>query len=231
MYRFAARPLYAWPVQIMLLLGALGGALVFIRYLTEGGIEAGGGGSQWIILASIALGLALQLSLHELAHAMTCKFFGREVHNAGAGWLFFLPIIFVDTSDMWMAPRKARALVGFSGPYTNFLLSGLAALTIPFVHDRFVQSLLFEFASAGYVLGLLNMNPLMEFDGYYVLMDLLEVPNLRGKGSLSGKRSLASQENHARQTPEAGFHRLWHSRAVVHGLHSRVDPPRLRTVL
>jgi putative peptide zinc metalloprotease protein len=71
--------------------------------------------------------------------------------------------------------------VSFAGPYTNFLLSGLAACAIPFVHDRFAQALLFEFASAGYVLGLLNMNPLMEFDGYYVLMDLLEVPNLRAK--------------------------------------------------
>jgi CRP-like cAMP-binding protein/Zn-dependent protease len=180
-YRYALRPIFTWPAQIVLISATIAGAIVFTRYLVSGRIEAEAGSPEWIIILSIVFGLALQLSLHELAHAVTCKHFGREVHYAGAGWLFFLPIIFVDTSDMWMAPRRARALVSFAGPYTNFLLSGLAACAIPFVHDRFAQALLFEFASAGYVLGLLNMNPLMEFDGYYVLMDLLEVPNLRAK--------------------------------------------------
>jgi CRP-like cAMP-binding protein len=180
-YRYALRPFFTWPAQIVLFAMTVAGALIFINYFFHGGIEAAEGSSKWIIILSIAAGLALQLSLHELAHAITCKHFGRQVHNAGAGWLFFLPIIFVDTSDMWMAPRRARALVSFAGPYANFLLSGIAACAVPFVHDRFVQALLFEFASAGYVLGLLNMNPLMEFDGYYMLMDVLDVPNLRAK--------------------------------------------------
>jgi CRP-like cAMP-binding protein/Zn-dependent protease len=181
LYRYVLRPAYTWPAQIVLFALSTAGALVFINYFFHGRVGADEGSAKWIIILSIAAGLALQLSLHELAHAMTCKHFGRQVHNAGAGWLFFLPIIFVDTSDMWMAPRHARALVSFAGPYANFLLSGIAACAIPFVHDRFVQALLFEFASAGYVLGLLNMNPLMEFDGYYMLMDVLDVPNLRAK--------------------------------------------------
>jgi putative peptide zinc metalloprotease protein len=179
-HRYVLWPTYTWPVQIVLFLAAVTGAGIFVNYFFHGGIEAAER-AKWIIVLSIAAGLAVQLSLHELAHAMTCKHFGRQVHHAGAGWLFFLPIIFVDTSDMWMASRPQRALVSFAGPYANFLLSGIAACAIPFVHDRFVQALLFEFASAGYVLGLLNMNPLMEFDGYYMLMDTLDVPNLRAK--------------------------------------------------
>lgn len=182
-YRLAARPLYTRIVQLLLLLGTLVGAVLYVMTLLHGGIEAEESvAGKYIAIAALIVGLALQLSLHELSHAITTKHFDREVHHAGIGWYLVLPIIWVDTSDMWVAKTRDRILVALAGPYTNFLLSGMAMLLIGFVvGDRFVQSLLFEFASAGYVLGILNLNPLMEFDGYFALSDWLDIPNLRAK--------------------------------------------------
>jgi putative peptide zinc metalloprotease protein len=82
---------------------------------------------------------------------------------------------------MWLSSRDRRAAVAFAGPYTNFLLSALATLAIPLVADPIARTLLFQFAATGFVLGLSNLNPLIEMDGYYVLMDWLDVPNLRVK--------------------------------------------------
>jgi putative peptide zinc metalloprotease protein len=92
-----------------------------------------------------------------------------------------MPVAFVDTSDMWMARRGPRAATAFAGPYTNFLLSGAATLLIPWAPPAALQAALFHFATVGLILGLTNLNPLIEFDGYYVLMDWLDVPNLRDK--------------------------------------------------
>jgi putative peptide zinc metalloprotease protein len=82
---------------------------------------------------------------------------------------------------MWMASRARRAATAFAGPYTNFLLSGAATLLIPWTSNAAIQAALFHFATVGFIIGLINLNPLIEFDGYSVLMDWLDVPNLRDK--------------------------------------------------
>jgi putative peptide zinc metalloprotease protein len=66
-----------------------------------------------------------------------------------------------------------------AGPYANLVLSCLAALVAWFVPSAVLSAALWEFALLSYLAVLLNFNPLMEFDGYYVLSDLLEKPNLR----------------------------------------------------
>jgi putative peptide zinc metalloprotease protein len=88
---------------------------------------------------------------------------------------------FTDTSEMWTAGKWRRAAVDIAGPWVNFLLSAVATLCIPLTSDPTVQNALFHFAVGGFLIGALNLNPLIEYDGYYVLMDLLELPNLRTK--------------------------------------------------
>jgi putative peptide zinc metalloprotease protein len=181
LYRYVLWPLYTRLAQALLFLVAVTGVALFLHYLTTGGVKPPAGAPAPFLALATALGLLVQIILHEVAHAVTCKHFGREVHKAGIGWYFFLPVGFVDTSDIWMEGRGPRAAVAFAGPYTNFLLSGLAMLLIPPLGDAGVRSALFQIATTGYVVGVLNLNPLMEFDGYYVLMDWLDVPNLRRK--------------------------------------------------
>jgi putative peptide zinc metalloprotease protein len=97
----------------------------------------------------------------------------------GVGWYWFGPVAYVDTSDMWLEGRWPRIAVSLAGPYANLVLGGLAALVAWFVPSAVLSAALWEFALLSYLAVLLNFNPLMEFDGYYILSDLLERPNLR----------------------------------------------------
>ncbi len=162
----------------MLLVATLAGAALFGSLLLSG--QRVDGDLVGLLLLATLAGYALHVLAHEIGHAVTCKHFGAEVHRAGLGWYLAFPVAFVDTSDIWLAGRWRRVAVSFAGPYANFALSGLATLAVPFVGDP-ARLLLLQFALAGYLLGLTNLNPLVEFDGYYVLMDWLEITNLRRK--------------------------------------------------
>jgi putative peptide zinc metalloprotease protein len=136
-----------------------------------------------LVSSSLAwiVSLALHVMFHEAAHAITCKHFGRSVHRAGIGWYYFAPVAFVDTSDMWPAAKLPRILVSAAGPYSNLVLAGTAALAALLPVPESIGEMLRNFSVMGYVLVLANINPLLELDGYYILMDLLEIPNLRSR--------------------------------------------------
>jgi putative peptide zinc metalloprotease protein len=108
------------------------------------------------------------------------KHFGREVPNAGFGWYWFHPMFFINTSDMWLSPRWPRIAVSLAGPCADFLLGGITALLALCVDPR-EAPFLYLFSAGLYLNALYNLCPLLEYDGYYVLMDLLERPNLRGR--------------------------------------------------
>jgi putative peptide zinc metalloprotease protein len=186
------RALYTPVAQIALAVVACAGAIAFGRHVaaSPAWMATAVPGSFPIWLAS----LALQLVVHEAAHAVTCKHFGRQVHRAGIGWYFFVPVAFVDTSDIWAAARLPRILVSAAGPYSNLVLSGMAALAALLLAPDGCESMLWSLSFTGYVLALVNMNPLLELDGYYMVMDFLEIPNLRARalaylGSVSRART------------------------------------------
>ena len=140
----------------------------------------GPGGSAWVLLFLVPA-FFLSLLIHEAGHAFAVKHFGYEVPRAGVGWYWFGPMAYVDTSDMWLAPRGPRIAVALAGVAAEAVLAGVAALIAWVVPSLTLAALLWQFALSSYVLILLNLNPLMEFDGYFVLMDWLERPNLRPK--------------------------------------------------
>jgi putative peptide zinc metalloprotease protein len=117
--------------------------------------------------------------LHELGHAFAVKAFGREVHRAGVGWLWYAPIAFVDTSDMWLSGRWPRVAVDLAGLHVNLILAGVSAAAAWMTPDLFWSAVFWQWALASYWMVAVNLNPLLEFDGYYVLSDWLDIPNLR----------------------------------------------------
>jgi putative peptide zinc metalloprotease protein len=120
------------------------------------------------------------LASHELGHALATKHAGREVPAAGLLVYFGIPSVFVDTTDVWMAGRRARMLATAAGPATGLALAGsiqLVGLAVPAFGP-----LAFKLAFAWYLNALFNLNPFLALDGYYLLMDWLEIPNLRGRG-------------------------------------------------
>lgn len=116
---------------------------------------------------------------HELAHAFATKSFKHHVYRMGVGWYWLGPIAFTDTSDMWLANRKQRTAVNIAGITNDCAWGALAAILSYFSANADLAIFFWIFALAQYIGVLKNLNPLLEYDGYYILMDLLDKPNLR----------------------------------------------------
>lgn len=122
-------------------------------------------------------------SIHELGHGLTCKHFKGEVHEVGVMVLVFTPYFFVNVSDSWALPeRRHRILISAAGIYVELVIAALTTFLWAIVQPGAFQDFLFNVMFvASFSTIVFNANPLMRFDGYYILTDLLEVPNLQGK--------------------------------------------------
>ncbi len=118
------------------------------------------------------------LLLHELAHAMTVKHYGRKVLSVGVGWFWVEPIAFVDTTDMWLASRWARVAVSLAGPTLDLSIAGCLCC-IAIFSDPEVAALAVLLASCQWLKCAYNMSPFLEYDGYYALSNILNKPHLR----------------------------------------------------
>ena len=126
------------------------------------------------------LAVAVLKTWHELGHGLACRRFGAECHEVGLMLLFFLPCLYCDVSDTWMLrDRWKRAVVALGGVYFELLLATLAAALWLILAPGFLKVLCLYLAVAASLSTLLmNLNPFMRFDGYYLLSDLWGVPNL-----------------------------------------------------
>lgn len=129
--------------------------------------------------------------IHELAHALACKHFGGRCHEIGVMLLAFVPCLYCDVSDAWRLSSKwQRIAVSSAGMIVELLIAALALLcwwnTEPGLLQLWCLSVVIV-CSVGTVL--INANPLLRYDGYYILSDLLEVPNLatRSRGLLADR--------------------------------------------
>lgn len=131
-------------------------------------------------LLMLALAYPLVKALHELGHAWAVKRWGGEVHEIGVMLLVFMPVPYVDASDSMSFPEKwRRALVGAAGILVELFLAALAMFVWANAEPGPVRAFAFSVMLIGGVSTLLfNGNPLLRFDGYYVLSDLVEIPNL-----------------------------------------------------
>lgn len=156
-------------------------------------------------LAGAYVIIMCSIIIHELAHGFTTTHYKREV--SGFGLMFYYGGIaaFCDTTDIWMAPRFARFAVSFAGPYSNFIIgSALGILSYLSIGGGLITSILIKASLMNYLLGILNLNPLLEWDGYYMLMDYFEMPNMRKRSfrflrekflhKLRGPEKLSSEE-------------------------------------
>jgi len=143
----------------------------------------------WIFLG-VTMGIVKVL--HEFGHGLSCKHFGGECHEMGAMLLVFTPALYCNVSDSWMLPNKySRAIIGAAGIYVETFLASIATFlwwfSEPGMLNHICLSVMFICSVSTVVF---NGNPLLRFDGYYILMDLAEIPNLRQKSTEVVKRFL-----------------------------------------
>ena len=124
--------------------------------------------------------------VHEFSHAFACKKFGRatgtagEIHKMGVMFLIFVPLPYVDASSAWAFRSKwHRALVGMAGVLVELAVAAIAAIVWSFTSTGAAHAIAYNVIFVASVSTLLfNGNFLLRFDAYYVLTDLIEIPNL-----------------------------------------------------
>ncbi len=124
-------------------------------------------------------------ALHELGHAYAVKRWGGEVHEMGVMLLVLIPVPYVDASDSMSFPEKGRrALVGAAGILVELFLASVAMIVWVNAEPGLWRAFAFNVMLIGGVSTVLfNGNPLLRFDGYYVLSDLIEIPNLANRAN------------------------------------------------
>jgi len=123
--------------------------------------------------------------LHEFGHGLSCKKFGGEVHEMGFMLLVFSPALYCNVTDAWMLPNRwHRAIIGAAGIYVELIIAAAAAWIWWFSEPGMLNFLcLSTIVVCSVSTVVFNGNPLMKFDGYYIVSDLLEIPNLRERSN------------------------------------------------
>lgn len=135
----------------------------------------------WHTVLYLGLTFLLIKVLHELGHGLCCKTYGGTVHEMGAVLLFFFPTLYCNVSDSWQLPEKwKRIFINAAGIWVELVLASLGVLLWRLTasgHPLHSFALNLILVCGVHTL-LFNANPLMRFDGYFILSDWLEVPNL-----------------------------------------------------
>ncbi len=140
----------------------------------------------------LALTLGVTKVLHEFGHGLACKRLGGECHEMGVMLLVLTPCLYANVSDSWMLPSKwKRAAIGAAGMYVELVIASIATFLWWFSQPGMFNYLCLNLMFVCSISTLLfNANPLLRYDGYYILSDLLEIPNLRQKASTILRRKL-----------------------------------------
>lgn len=182
LYKRLAWIFYTRIVQILLLVVSVVGIPLFFIVSGENNVLTSAAGKTALFetgIVGLIVAQVIVFFVHESAHALTTCSYGRHVRRGGVGLYFGMIAFFMDTTDIWMEPRRPRLAVTWAGPYSGFILGGICSLILFFFPHIPGSQLAFQIASIGFLVSVGNMNPLLKLDGYYLLMDWLEIPRLR----------------------------------------------------
>jgi putative peptide zinc metalloprotease protein len=140
----------------------------------------------------LAAVLGVTKVMHEFGHGLACKHFRGECHEMGVMVLVLTPCLYCNVSDSWMLPNKwHRACIGAAGIYVEAVLASICTFlwwfSEPGLFHNLCLNVMFVCSTSTIIF---NANPLLRYDGYYVLSDLVEIPNLRQKATTILSRKL-----------------------------------------
>lgn len=156
--------------------------VIFLVYLSTNPeiLTAHYGFNGWYVLILILLSL-LSIFLHELSHGIALNAKGIKVTNSGFSFYFGIPVFYVDTTKIWLEKRENRLIVSAAGLITNLILAMFGILGFFLFESEVLTMLSVNFAFTNILNVLINLNPFIEFDGYYLMIDLLNNPNIKQK--------------------------------------------------
>jgi CRP-like cAMP-binding protein/Zn-dependent protease len=165
-------------IAIAAFLAAAAGGIAFWSLFRSGtfGLSAESPAAESLILLAMSYVLTF---VHELSHAVVLVRYGRRVKSAGFMIYFGSPAFFVESSDALMLDRGQRIVQSLAGPYSELIIAGLASAVAWAFPDLGISPVLYKFALLNYFVIFLNLVPLLELDGYWILSDAIQLPDLR----------------------------------------------------
>ena len=130
--------------------------------------------------------------LHELGHAFMAVRFGCRVPTMGVAFMMMFPVLYTDVTDAWkLRSRRQRLLIGAAGLLVELSLASIATFSWAFLPEGGLKSIAFVVATISWIMSLaINLNPLMRFDGYYLMTDALGISNLQSRSFAFGRWKL-----------------------------------------
>ena len=176
-HRLGGWVLFTVPIQVLFLLISVIGTVLFIFLAQDPHYALLAGDTVW----QLGLLAYIPLVIHEFGHAITAKHMGCEVYKGGLMLYYGVPAAFVDTTDVWFFGKRARLAVTWAGPYTGYIIGGACSVIVYlFPHIPLSRAvMLLQIAFVGILSSTFNILPLLKLDGYYLLADALEIPQLR----------------------------------------------------
>lgn len=177
----------------------------------SGGILSG---NRWLLLIGVWIGMKF---IHEFGHAAACRRFGGHVRETGLAFICFFPVAYVDVSSSWRFSSKwQRMIVAAAGIYVELLIAAIAAIAWCSVSDSIVRDLLYNMTIVASVTTIFfNANPLMKFDGYFVLSDYFESPSLYQKSQKAVQAKLGWLFLGRKPTESTGLYLLGYGTAII----------------
>lgn len=149
---------------------------------------------QLTLTGILSYGVALIFSkcLHEMGHALTATRYGVRVAHMGVALLVMFPMPYTDTSESWKLTNPLQRLhIASAGIITELALAGFATLAWSLAPEGHLKDALFFLATTSWVLTLIiNLSPFLRFDGYFILSDILDFPNLHERSGALAKTAL-----------------------------------------
>lgn len=143
------------------------------------------------ILSLIVLQV-LSISVHEAGHALAIAHYGRRVRRLGLAVYYLFPCVYVDSTDMSMSHRRPRIVVALAGPVGGLTVGALCAM-VAALDGGVAGDLAFKAASLFIFQFALNLLPILELDGYHVLVDVLDAPLLRQRAMAFARASVLNK--------------------------------------
>lgn len=172
-------------------------------------------------LVTYALAIAVLKTMHELGHAYQAVSRGLRVPVMGVAFMVMFPLLYTDVSDSWrLRQRRGKVMIDAAGLMTEMTVAVYATLIWCFLPDGAMRTATFAVATSGWVFSLMiNLNPFMRFDGYYLLADSLGIQNLQTRAFAMGKwamrRALFQVTTPAPETLTNGMARFMVAYAVA----------------
>jgi len=189
-YRLGGRLAFTRIGATLLILLTVVGIVVWFRELGLGrhGLVKVQGSYVLGILALIVLQV-LSISVHEAGHALAIRHFGRRVRRLGLMIYYLFPCAYVDATDMAMATRRQRLVVSLAGPVGGATVGAICAI-VAALDGGIVGAVAFQGASLFFFQLVMNLVPILELDGYHVLVDLLDAPFLRQRSMVFARTAI-----------------------------------------